>query len=95
MWFRPCRTVSFLRGASLMKTTSFVSAAILAIAHGLTASALIISSSNFERTGASLEPLSVAGNETADSADQNRPEEKQSPSTGNKLDTGKDTITPE
>ena len=45
-----------------MKTTSFVSAAVLAIAHGLTASALIISSSNFERTGASLEPLNVAGN---------------------------------
>ncbi len=44
MWFRPCRTVSFPRGASLMKATSFVSAAILAIAHCVTASALVISS---------------------------------------------------
>ena len=61
-----------------MKTTSFVSTAVLVIAHGLTASALIISPSNFERTGASLEPMYVTGNDTADSADQNRPGEKQS-----------------
>jgi hypothetical protein len=72
-----------------MKTTSFVPAAVLAIAHGLTASVLIISSSNFERKGASLEPLNVAGNDTAD---QNRSGEKQSPNTGNKLDKGKGMI---
>ena len=73
-----------------MKTTSFVLPVILAIAQGLTASALIISSSNFERTGASLEPLNVA----ADSADQNRPGEKPSPSTENKADKGKGVIKP-
>ena len=42
-----------------------------------------------------MEPLYTAGNDTADSADQSRPEEKQSPSTENKLDKGKGTIKPE
>jgi hypothetical protein len=78
-----------------MKTTSFVPAAILAIAHGLAATALIISPSNFERTGASLQPLNITGNDTANPADQNRSEEKQSPSSGNKLDKGKGMVTPE
>ncbi|HEY8071993.1 MAG TPA: hypothetical protein VIE47_08525 [Methylocystis sp.] len=78
-----------------MKTTSFVSAVTLAITHGVTASALIISSSNFERTRASLERLNVAGNNTADSADQNRSKEKHTPSTENESDKGKGAIKPE
>jgi hypothetical protein len=78
-----------------MKITSFVPAIILAIAHGVTASGLIVSSSNFERTGAALEPLNVAGNDTADSPDQNRSEDKQSPSAENKLDKGKGMVKPE
>ena len=79
----------------MMKTASFVPAAVLAIAYGLTANALIISSSNFERTGASLLPLNIAGNDTADSANQNRSEEKRSPRAENKADKGKGVIKPE
>ena len=75
-----------------MKTASFAYVAILAMAHGLTASALIVSSSNFERTGASLEPLNV---EAPDSAGQNRPDESQSPSAENKFDKDKGTVKPQ
>ena len=53
-----------------MKTTSLVPTAILAIAHGLTASPSIVSSGNY-RTGATFEALNIA-----DSADQNRPAER-------------------
>ena len=93
MWFRPCRTVAFSGGARLLKTASFLP--ILAIAHGLTASAPIIPSSDFERTGASLDPLNIARNNTADSADRNRSEEKRSPGAGNKADEGKGVFKPE
>ncbi len=75
-----------------MKTASFAYVAILAMAHGLTARALIVSSSNFERTGASLEPLNVAA---PDSAAQNRPDVNQSPSAENKLDKDKGTVKPQ
>ncbi len=76
-----------------MKTTTLVPAAILAVAQGLIASALIITPCNFERA-AFLKPLNIAENDTADPADQIRPAEKLSPSIENKTDKSKGVIEP-